>query len=117
MSQGGTSEENGVRPPPREELDGPPFPVEPRRDWHEMVVEEERERAAAEEMRQRAADAVLRRAERRRLVEEASVLLHAAATRERERERERKPKKCASGRRTRRCAVPTGWLPAHRSAR
>ena len=31
MSQGGASEENGVRQPPREELDGPPFPVEPRR--------------------------------------------------------------------------------------
>ena len=62
---------------------GPPFPVEPRHDWHEMLVEEERERAAAEEMPQRAADAAKRCAERSSSDENASVLLHAVAARER----------------------------------
>ena len=85
MSEGQAQEGNGVRPPLREEPDWPPFAVEPRCDWHEMVAEEEAERAAAEEMRQRAVDAAMRRAERRNDEEEADVLLHAAAARERER--------------------------------
>ena len=35
--------ENGERPSPREEAGWPPFPMEPRREWHEMVAEEEQE--------------------------------------------------------------------------
>ena len=45
-----------MRPPPREEPDWPPFPVELRREWHEMVAEEEqeeREREARERERPR----------------------------------------------------------------
>ena len=30
--------ENGERPSPREEAGSPPFPMEPRREWHEMVA-------------------------------------------------------------------------------
>ena len=52
---------------------GPPFPVEPRRDWHKMVVEEERERG-------------------------------------------QQPRRCASERRTQRCAVPRGVASSRRRA-
>ena len=43
MSKGQALGGNGVRPPPREEPDWPPSPMESRREWHEMVAEEEQE--------------------------------------------------------------------------
>ena len=92
MSGGQEPAGDEAKPPSREEACGSPFPVEPRRDWYEMVVEDEQERRAvearegeAEEMRQRAVEAAARRIEGRVRAEEASALIRAAAVRDRER--------------------------------
>ena len=99
--------ENGERPSSREEAGWPPFPVEPRRDWHEMVVEEEREGSSRGDAPASGgrSDAPCREASRRRGGERSAPRRSQRGEREREAEEMRQRAADAAMRRAERLAA------------